>query len=79
MVNFITNTLKPLATAISENVLEIRVSYLAGPLFVRIFTDLTHLYGLPYEVWWLVLANFGNVLKTRVAICRTQPPWFLNY
>ena len=53
MVNAITNTLKPLVTAISENVLEIRVSYLAGPLFVSIFTYLTHFYGLPYGVWWL--------------------------
>ena len=38
MVNAITNTLQPLATAISENVLKIHVSYLAGSLFVRIFT-----------------------------------------
>ena len=32
MVNAITNTLEPLASAISENVLKIRVSYLVGPL-----------------------------------------------
>ena len=26
-----------------------------------------------------VLANFVNVFKTRVAVCRTRPPWFLNF
>ena len=47
--------------------------------FCEEFTELTHLYTLPYGGWWLALANFANVLKTRVAVCRTRHPCFLNY
>ena len=47
--------------------------------FCEEFTELTHLYTLPYGGWWLALANFANFLKTRVAVCRTRHPCFLNY
>ena len=69
----------PLPQRFPRLFLKIRVSFLAGPPFCEEFTELTNLYTLLYGGWWLALANFANVLKTRVAICRTRHPCFLNY